>query len=175
MSYFKSIIKKVQDNGEFSCFLPIQKLDDVKVKVFLKLKKFADERDVIFYIKIYDDVFNENLFFNICEKSSLNEESLNLAFNKLKSFLESLKFDKFHGVLTDKDNVEISHWLTELFSDLNDNLECCVCYEKTRSITPCCHRLCLVCRQNLQNNKCPLCREDLFQLDSGTVSILLDI
>lgn len=44
-------------------------------------------------------------------------------------------------------------------SFLNNNDECCVCFEHTVSSTECAHKLCVSCYENI-GNKCPICRKE---------------
>lgn len=47
---------------------------------------------------------------------------------------------------------------------MNNSKECCICYETDCDIVllhKCSHNLCINCLLNLQNKKCPLCREPI--------------
>lgn len=100
------------------------------------------------------------------------------AFEKIIMILQQLSFDKISSKFVEKK----TFYATQIFPELVtigkaiSNIEdCCVCYEKTRRQTPCCHTLCIPCWSKIKpvNNiddedeykitPCPLCRKDISQ------------
>ena len=43
--------------------------------------------------------------------------------------------------------------------------ECCVCNEVTTLTTSCSHYVCIKCTSQLNNNKCPMCRGQIYDDD----------
>lgn len=84
-----------------------------------------------------------------------------------------LKFDKFNGRFTK--NKEYIHF-DDLFkfenTECTESAECSVCYELTKSKTPCNHYLCFACNENIPTKfrnsnyemverNCPICRKNI--------------
>ena len=57
---------------------------------------------------------------------------------------------------------EFKELMNELWN-MNEELECCVCQEKTTTETPCGHKLCILCWSTINDTKprCPMCRKKI--------------
>ena len=107
----------------------------------------------------------------------------NMVLTKISEDVRSMKFNKLEGVLYTSDNLHpLLHPLVrgggadcdeeeEIMSCLpcsdGDGEECCVCLETTKTVTPCGHKLCVMCWGHIkmirQRLPCPICRENLRQ------------
>jgi hypothetical protein len=97
-----------------------------------------------------------------CEKMNIDVES-----EKVKTILETLKFNKFVGEFNPKQQT------TEMIDQFDEmeNIEtsydsCCVCQEATMTETPCGHQLCMCCWLSLKKMKCPICRASIKYIDN---------
>ena len=101
-----------------------------------------------------------------CHKSKLNKFSpkeINNLLSKLKTDMEKFKFDKLTGkFIKDAEKITANNIGIDIFGDNYLNCaECCVCYEKTCTLTDCSHNLCVECWSNVKKKECPLCRKYL--------------
>jgi len=80
-------------------------------------------------------------------REQLTEQSV-----KLVRLLLSLKFDRLNGTF----KIAIPYYLPALSSAE----DCCVCMEKTKTKTRCGHTLCAECWHQLDDDVCPMCRND---------------
>jgi hypothetical protein len=130
-------------------FFRINEIDGVKADVLLAYDD--DDSEMQFMIRNilnYDDCLLMKSFktaeelakFIIEELPELRYEKYSSMFVKPRKFYDHIL--KFHNV--------------KLAGD-----ECCVCYERTKSMTKCKHYLCLQCRPQLKEEKCPICRKCL--------------
>ena len=115
--------------------------------------------------------------------SSYNEDDLDVVIRDFVEILDDLKFDKFIGRMIRNTNNRI-HTMSyqEILSDLwvmNNDLDCCVCNERTNTQTICGHRLCILCWASNNNAfykenddeddhpKCPMCRQEVTFKNKG--------
>jgi hypothetical protein len=78
--------------------------------------------------------------------------------------LSTYKLNTLFGSFESSERLDIANEEVKLFSILSDENECCVCNEPTFTFTKCNHHLCFPCWEKIlseENNKCPLCREDI--------------
>ena len=115
----------------------------------------------------------------------------NIVLTKISEDVRSMKFNKLEGVLYTPDNLHpLLHPLVrggadggvvdcdeeeEIMSCLpcdevdgnGDGEECCVCLDTTKTVTPCGHKLCVICWGHIKMIRrrlpCPICRENLRQ------------
>jgi hypothetical protein len=106
----------------------------------------------------------------------------NMVLTKISEDVRSMKFNKLEGVLYTVDNPHpLLHPCVrggggggeeeEIMSCLpcgdGDGEECCVCLDVTKTITPCGHKLCVMCWGHIKMIRrrlpCPICRENLRQ------------
>jgi hypothetical protein len=91
--------------------------------------------------------------------------------------LERVKFSVADGLFfkegEELPGTEFKELMNELWG-VNEDLECCVCQEKTVTKTPCGHKLCILCWSIINETKprCPMCRMkiDYFEKDPATDS-----
>jgi len=148
--------------------LPIKKIDDININVYLFIHNTPKGCYVRINIKS-NNINIKNLFYakNFTFDSSSETELYNF-FNDL----ENLKLD-YHGNLAKNgDNIEIDilnsfdGLVIEgiIFDDIDDK-KCCVCKNFTNTKTLCNHHYCYRCRSKnveiTQNDNCPICRKDL--------------
>ena len=112
----------------------------------------------------------------------------NMVLTKISEDVRSMKFNKLEGVLYTSDNLHpLLHPLVrgggagcgvvdcegkeEIMSCLpcgeGNGEECCVCLDTTKTVTPCGHKLCVICWGHIKmicrRLPCPICRENLRQ------------
>lgn len=125
-----------------------------------------------------DLYFTYNFYRTRIDYSKLKKENDKHQFNHFNNSIKSLfkniifklKFDIFLGKFFIPNNEE-NNYLTSLFDviESSDNIKsvgdiCCVCHEKTATLTKCNHNLCVKCyskikKNNGENSICPLCRK----------------
>jgi hypothetical protein len=84
-----------------------------------------------------------------------------------RDMLNHLKYDANSGELFDTRD---KNDLEEIFGSRVVKMvrtECCVCYERTNTVTKCRHNICVTCASKLKPNEddevlCPMCREELY-------------
>lgn len=192
------VVKSVQDLFIEQCYLhftttgscylhDIQSIDGFEVDVFLN-------RD--YHKNIYLKIDSKNVFKNGKEFQLYHSDSFKIEGDKkLSDFkqtfyavlmeLQQLSFDKVLSKFLKKPaQIAMCEAFPELF--INSKIvsavrDCCVCYEKTRQITPCKHILCFPCWSQIKEipeeqdadddedvpmiRPCPLCRADLDKSD----------
>ena len=162
-------------------YLPINKVDGVRVMVYYRIWKYGDQKTTFrFIIENNFDVFdadeeemiNEILFSEILvENDLLTIEDYMTAIMKIKYLLSNIKFDDLHNNFSlEKCNNNI---YIELFECENIEMaydKCSVCENYTINKSPCDHATCVRCVQHIKSVKndegdtyfpCPLCRQDL--------------
>ena len=189
-SFIAYVLNEIADNdhNRTEIDLQIKKVDGMDVKVYLVLGVNADKTQLTFaHLKIMsstieeiidDDVDNKQLFlrvYNVAEYGTdLKFQVANVLLD-CKLALVKVKFNKLLGVFSSEsppvysfcDAFEIGAE-TGVISVFED---CCVCYEKTKTLTPCNHNLCIPCWGETkytrdddgdENRLCPICRELIF-------------
>ena len=98
-------------------------------------------------------------------------------FTGLCEFLRiipTLKFNKFEGKFCKTNHFYIDDLFKFNNTTISECDECVVCYEKTKSRTPCGHYLCYKCNENIDTNldlddnperPCPVCRKDIIYIN----------
>lgn len=178
--YYKYFI----DNTYFSIAIePIKKIDGIPIRIHFYINRnIYDYRTEEISTKIgvnvsmppyeYVNVENSEILQNInllgCD---LNNEKIfkNYIYNVLfytQIIIRDFKFHPILSYLNHKDDIEnlleIKGSIIKLFGE---NIDCCVCLEKTITKTICDHGLCQSCYSNLVTKSCPLCRSILLNED----------
>ena len=178
----KEIAKNTQAKTEIN--LQIKKIDGLLVNVFLVLGVNGDRTALTFaHLKmlsatifeiIDEDLESKLLFlrtFNVEEHTGLEFQIANI-LQDCKSALVKIKFDKKLGkycsVETQTPSFCEAFEIGEETGVLSVFQDCCVCYEKTITLTACNHSLCIPCwsatkctedEDGEENRHCPICRE----------------
>jgi hypothetical protein len=116
---------------------------------------------------IYHGLFNETIYSS--SSTEPNQQDFIKAIMIMKYYINNLKFDKIKNrfVLNKKDN-KIKELSCNVFRCENVSMSidtCSVCYESTSYKLSCNHYLCLICRETIQNKKCPLCKKKYTDCD----------
>jgi len=186
-------IKKYKDQKykKWILEIPIKKINDLSVNV-----KIFGNKDFLFLLIQTDKVWlykkkvinNESmnvilqhiLYRKIYIKNTVTFEleSYRDALVKMSDDISIMKFNKLDGVFYTPDNLhpKYSNFLIDeletdmmLFSDEENPQECSVCLDLTKITTPCGHKLCILCWDNLRSIQnllpCPICRKNLRQIE----------
>jgi hypothetical protein len=93
--------------------------------------------------------------------------------------LDEIEFDKKSGTMVPKSSVNNSFDMNQVIFDLwniDEDLNCCVCNDRTDTKTKCGHRLCIPCwasnntayyedsNDDEDNPKCPMCRRNVYSV-----------
>jgi len=185
--YISYIMKEIAENNghRTGIDLQIKKVDGMDVNVYLILG--VDTQLTFAHIKILsstiyevinDDVENKQLFlrsFNVAEYGTdLKFQIANILLD-CKLALGTIKFVKKLGVYC---SVKTPHRTSfceayeigEETGVVSVFQDCCVCYDKTITLTPCNHSLCIPCwgktpeseDDGEENRLCPVCREIIY-------------
>lgn len=156
--------------------LPIDKIDEVKVSVYLRQSPaiLTSEHVLGFTIEDAEEKYeNGECWYDLLFHKNFIYQHKNLSLKEVKELLtqviqiiESLNFSTYHGMfLTMKPDEFQKEWL---FKDIIKSSkveykfgDCCVCLDTTRTKTTCGHFLCVKCFQKLKLKNCPLCRHRL--------------
>lgn len=176
----KEIIEEFLRIGSVHIGLPVDKIDNVKVSVWMRLfKSKAPPEPYIMMLgisyKYATHGFNE---YTIGEINTLNVENVSKLVEESVKKINQLKYDSFHSVLTYKPILKTSKMFATLLST-SDNVKlliekCCVCYEFTNAKTDKCnHPLCMICYDGIEKLdccdddciSCPICREEVSGLN----------
>jgi len=99
------------------------------------------------------------------KKTELCAVELAVKFAKLVKMLRRLKFSKLIGDFYDpEDECEYAKLENEelaVAAGLSFFDDCCVCQEKTQTLTECGHALCHECWNRIERHVCPMCRGKL--------------
>lgn len=128
-------------------------------------------------IEYYKKLFYK-IEFNIdmsCKRYFTSEypKKINNKLLSKKAILDYEESDKFYYVdpLLIDDILNHIRMKNENKLDKNYNNECCVCFEsidnENRVYIKCRHSICIECIKMIINNKCPLCREEIFNIYIG--------
>jgi hypothetical protein len=174
------MLLKEGDGVNNSLSLPIDTIDGVYVecKIDLYSKRVLFKVD----LPMFDEEGNDYIrlySYNQYNQNEITKDDLESFCSDIFKRLPLLKLNS-EGMLciTRCNGKTVRDKVDKIFHDLNcDNItkscseECCVCYNITRTTTPCKHHLCYRCwsKMNNDNNnddndeyiKCPICREDL--------------
>jgi len=126
-------------------------------------------KNPILYRKTY---FKKEQHGKDCIKYTL--EDFNRVLEEIDNDIVNMKFNKLEGVFYTSDNLHpmmappvrsIEENINQLGCDHDHPEECCVCLDTTKTITPCGHKLCVMCWDKIKKNgrdlPCPLCRANL--------------
>lgn len=162
-----------------SCEVPITEIDGIK-DLYCSIKVWNDR--IVFSVEAqfkYEEELDTNpdLYFKMkYNADGITTEQILEFTTSLIEEIPLLKMDA-NGKLS-PNNIDISCFKTidTVFSSLASKTvvvdcmkECCVCYEKTKTKTPCKHCLCNRCWSKIKsdddedgNIPCPLCRENIY-------------
>jgi len=147
-------------------FNKIQKIDNILVEVVILSRRIIsdkEDKEMMTYSisskNIHMDtnqytqyvLYSSRWFDNKTKMDVLLVEKL---LTDLHEKIIKMKMDKVFGKLI----TEVDH---EDFDDFIDADECCVCYDKTTTLTSCEHHLCIGCWDQMTKkhlNACPLCK-----------------
>jgi len=128
----------------------------------------------------YDDHYPYVLYkASVCKENTKPDKLKNIIsmLTWSRDMLNYLKYDNITGKLYDTritENVQkyrdINDLCIEIFGSIvvkKLRTECCVCYEKTDTVSECGHNICLTCASKVKENDdeevlCPMCREVLY-------------
>lgn len=188
--YISYIMKEIAENDSHrtEIDLQIKKIDGMVVKVYLVLGVNETNTQLTFaHLKILsatvmeiinDDVENKRLFlraYNVAEYGTDMRFQIANILLDCKLALVKVKFFKKLGVFCSVETPTMS--FCEAFEVGEETgvvsvfQDCCVCYEKTLTLTPCNHSLCIPCWGKTQeteeeegdiNRLCPVCREIIY-------------
>lgn len=108
----------------------------------------------------------------ICKKMS--EKSIQSFFRSISKMLVNIRINKITGLI-ESDKIPI--YKNKNYKKINSHImikpnkkyaligECCICYDKTYTITSCSHHVCVECWSELKNNTCPYCRKPNMKFD----------
>lgn len=173
------LVDKLNMNEDLVMRLPIYKMDEIKVDVFIKSYQYQKTKIILFIedvvpelFCVHDDCVGYHEYMRkYFELKSVNHGEVSKVLEEIRKTLNNLEFSKLHGTFSEKgkhDNTLLI-WKSLLVAD---NIqwsvnECVVCMEDTISKTICGHHLCRCCFQRLKQSKCPVCRQSL-SLDNDT-------
>jgi len=185
-----SILGEIIDDDGLYCYIfdLIKMIDGIKIySIQIVIEPDIDEddvEDVDFTIKFKDIDIElikpkmrliiivenyDNWFIKSPKILSFNKESI---INSLEYCFDKLKQAKFNKYLCCLEYDEISNQINidnllceYLMIDTDNKFkrrgdDCCVCMDKTITKTKCNHFICLPCFQQINNRKCPICRDD---------------
>jgi len=191
---FNEIPTEPNEDIQFSKHIKdIKKIDNIPVDIYIKCrvyrhyhqqKKYNIGITLSIQSKCIYDVKREThnryyeKYFYVRDIPNLTVYGANcFVFETIVKILELfplLKFDKFNGKFTTE---EVPIPYNDLFkfdnTECEECEECSVCYEHTKSKTPCGHYLCFVCNENMPvkglngdmdeeiTRDCPICRKNI--------------
>lgn len=177
VSYF---LHKLNKNENLYERLPIRRIDDMKLDVFIKSYKHQTTKiylmieDAIPELACPDDdcIIYHEYFRKDFELKNVNAIEVKKVVEEIRHVLNHLEFCKLRGTLVQKENhaEEISLVWKSLIEAENIQWsanECVVCLDETFSKTICGHHLCRCCFQKLRTFKCPTCRRPLSYNDDS--------
>lgn len=159
------LVDKLSAKEDLLMRLPIYKIDDIRVDVFLK--SFQHQKTTI--CLFIEDVIPEHCvgYHEYLRKhfqvKNINREEVRAVVQEIQTTLNHLKFSKLYGTFSEceKHDDTLLIWKSLIVAD---NIqwsvnECAVCLDETLSKTICGHHLCRGCFQKLKRSKCPMCRQ----------------
>lgn len=101
---------------------------------------------------LYMERVNDDLKKSVIECLDILD---NITFSVADGVFQKKGAKKLHGT-------EFQELMNELWG-LEEEIDCCVCKEKTTTETPCGHKLCILCWSTINDTKprCPMCREKI--------------
>lgn len=163
--------------------LPIEKLDDIPVKILFSFEVALHENDLdeidepldleVFFdfsikhrtLSLPQELFRKSVYSGVLQ----DDDSIQARYTSAKELcaetIASLSFDNKLGVFTiGSVESEVDYFIQALKDCTKVELshkECCVCYEFVTTKTRCGHSLCMRCASKLHKQRCPACRRVL--------------
>ena len=167
----------------------IKKIDNVPVRVIIKCSAIIHDEDYILIIELI--IESKDIYilrddepmkyydktFRVGDIPKLTIYGANTflfeTIVKILNLFPLLKFDKFNGrFTTSKEYIPFDDLFKFENTECTESAECSVCYELTKSKTPCNHYLCFACNENIPTKfrnseyemierNCPICRGNL--------------
>jgi hypothetical protein len=150
---------------------------------FAKMEKTLswDGSTPLYHLIVYvDDILRENgtEFHSVFGVTLGSCQDVEAALKHFIWVLEDITFDKKTGQMWPKKDVKSDFDMNQVLSDLwemEEDLDCCVCRERTNTETKCGHKLCIPCWATINTKfhdeqgsddedevpKCPMCRADI--------------
>jgi len=188
--YISYIMKEIADNdhNRTEIDLQIKRVDGLLVNVCLVLGVNANKTQLTFaHLKILSatvmEVINDNvegkqLFlraYKVAEYGTDLEFQIMNVLLDCKFALVKIKFVKKLGVFCSVETPKMSfceaYEIGEETGVVSVFQDCCVCYDKTITLTPCKHSLCIPCwgatkytedEDGEEDRLCPICREIIY-------------
>jgi hypothetical protein len=166
----------------------IKKIDKVPVDVYIDIGydsiELEIESDMICFEGWSKKYFNKMFYTpkidpngnHMTPRKPVNSDIIFETIVKILNILPLLKFDKYTGHFTTHHHDTPCY---DLFAadniELRQDGECVVCYERTKTKTPCLHYLCFACNENIPTKEeddrrvrdCPICRQDILFYDNN--------
>lgn len=177
----KELIEEFLVKGSVHVILPVDKIDNVNVSVWIRLFKSKAPPEPYIMILCISYTYATEGFSEFCigEINTLNVENVSKLVEEAIKKINQLKYESTKSILTDKQLFKTSKIFATLLST-SDNVKlslekCCVCYELTNAKTDTCnHPLCMICYDgierldccdNCNDISCPICREEVSGLN----------
>ena len=167
---------KLNKNENLYERLPIRKIDNLKLDVFIKtFKNFNSIMKIYLLIEdalpeffcLDDDCVGYHEYFRKdFELKSTDPVEIKKIIEQILVIINNLEFSRLHGRLMEKGKQPPDTALIWKKLIVADNIEwkvneCPACMEETFSTTICDHPLCRYCFQKLRKTQCPTCRQPL--------------
>ena len=167
---------KLSKNENLYERLPIRKIDNLKLDVFIKtFKNFNSVMKIYLLIEdalpeffcIDDDCVGYHEYFRKdFELKSTDPAEIKKIIEQILVVINNLEFCRLHGRLVEKGKQPPDTSLLWKKLIVAENIEwkvneCPACMEETFSTTICDHPLCRYCFQKLRKTQCPTCRQPL--------------
>jgi len=109
---------------------------------------------------------DKNTFKEFDEKAEITPEIIQSFVNVILNTLETLKFSKVEGCFMLKSVCRKIICQKMVFgkfmeNENKDDSKCSVCFDYTKTKTPCNHVLCIPCWIQIKNKTCPMCRDNI--------------
>jgi hypothetical protein len=163
-----NIINEIQnDTINMSFFLDhVKEVSGIKIDIEIYYTKYIhnDTEHIKLGFNVYlrdtPNISMQCLTFYVSNVKNLTNHIYNLLFY-VYVFVNNFSFDSLFNNFYHKDDIiilkEMRLRTLRLFGNL-DSLDCCVCLEKSTTLTECNHILCNRCFSKLVPKICPLCR-----------------
>ena len=134
------------------------------MKIEIDPKNLNDCEDTDWTFKIRGDYIAYTHGFG-CKKAETSAVELAMQFDGLVKMLRRLKFSKLVGDFYDPEDeyecAKLENDELSVAAGLSVCDDCCVCQEKTQTLTECGHTLCHDCWNRIERHVCPMCRGEL--------------
>lgn len=176
----------MRSNESIDLDLPIDSIDGVKVhnvrleiyssvmRTIIVLENCEYSGNIKNYIPNRFETLMSNTTNDKNKEVCLSKEGIREGIIKLFAYISALRYDNFNGHFTTfKKNTlpykALCHLASLGKSKAVGELECCVCYEATKThFSKCKHSVCGRCISNMatRNLQCPMCRAKISNEDS---------